>query len=150
MHDLLRIYTEQLRRGVKEKIDLSVDPSFLDIQEEGLRFEAPIHISGEAYTTDTDLILHLSCSTEVKLPCCICNEFFTLSLTASDIYATELLDDLDSAVYDYSPLLREELLLQLPAYAECQGGKCPERENLSAYLKSKEPKEHHPFRELRP
>lgn len=152
MHNLLRIYTEPLRKGVKEKIDLSVDPSFLDIQEEGLRFKTPVHVTGEAYTTDTDLILHLSCSTEVELPCCICNDFFTLSLKASDIYATEVLEELDSAVYDYSVLLREEILLQLPTYAECHGGQCPERETLSAYLKPKEPpkesKEHHPFREL--
>jgi len=148
MHDLLRIYIEPLREGVKEKIDLSVDASFLDIQEEDLLFKAPVQISGEVYTTGDHLILHLSCSTEVQFKCSICNDFFTLPLAAVEIYATEVLEELDSAVYDYSPLLREELLLQLPPFAECHGGKCPERAILSTYLKSKESAENHPFSQL--
>lgn len=148
MHAELKIFTEQLRPGLKKTINLSVDPTFLDIQENELKFEAPVQIKGEVYTTESHLILHLSCSTDVKIPCAICNELFTFPLVASEIYATEVLEELPSTVFDFSDLLRAELLLLLPPFAECHEGNCPERVHISPFLRKKEPKEHHPFSEL--
>lgn len=150
MHNQLIIYTEQLKNGRKECIKLTVDPSFLDVHEKEVSFETPVHIEGEAYVTEDHLVLQLSCSTRVKLLCTICNDPLFFPLHISKIYYTLDLNQLPSAIFDYSSLIREELLLLIPPFAECNCGQCPERKSISSLLKNKKATDpmHSPFSNL--
>lgn len=143
-HDQLIIYTEQLRDGSKEVINLDLDPSFLDVHEKELSFETPVHIKGEVYVTKDHLVLHFTGSTQAKLPCTVCNNVFSLPLKIENMYHTIPLKDLSSSVFDYSALLREEFILQIPPFAECNNGQCSERASLSPFLKKGEIKETNP------
>lgn len=143
-HSTLIIYIEQLRGGHKESINLDLDPSFLDIHEKELSFDVPIHIEGEVYTADDHLVFHLTGSTQAKLPCAVCNKSVSLNIKIENLYETIPLQDLQSAIFDYSSLVREEFLLQLPLIAECNHGKCPERESLSPFLKKETTPKTHP------
>jgi len=136
MHNQLIIYTEQLRDGHKEAVNLSLDPSFLDIHEKEISCDTPIHVEGEVYATEDHLVFHLACSTSIKLPCAICNQTVSLPLNVSKIYHTILLAESPSAIFDYSSLVREEIVLKIPPFAECSNGQCPERASLSGFLKS--------------
>lgn len=136
MHDQLIIYTEQLRDGHKELVNLCLDPSFLDIHEKELSCDAPVRIEGEVYATEDHLVFHLTCTTSIKLPCAVCNQTLSLPLNVSKIYHTLSLKELSSAIFDYSTLVREEIILKIPPFAECCNGQCPERASLSSFLKS--------------
>lgn len=151
-HDQLIIYTEQLRDGHKESIRLDLDPSFLDVHEKELVFNTPVHIEGEVYATATHLVFHLTVSAQAQLTCSVCNGPLAFALKIENLYHTISLNELKSAVFDYSPLIREEILLQIPPFAECNNGQCPERASLSSFLKNEETKKnpptHFPFSNL--
>jgi uncharacterized metal-binding protein YceD (DUF177 family) len=132
---MFKIFTEQLKEGHKEEINLVSPPDFLDLQEAEITLSSPVTVQGEAYTTDSELVLHLQASTEVVLPCSICNEPAPLSLSANEIYFTIFLYDLKSAIYDYTHVIRDELLLLIPQFTECREGRCPSRKDLEKYQK---------------
>ena len=151
-HNKLIIYTEQLREGSKEEINLDLDPSFFDIHEKELSFETPIHIEGEVYLTEDELVFHLNGFTKAKIPCAICNELLYLPIKLKGIYAIIPLHQLKSKIFDYSSVIREEFLLHIPLFAECHNGQCPERVSLASFLKKEEKREsnptHFPFSNL--
>lgn len=136
MEDQFSIYVEQLRDGRVRKIDEILDPVFLDIHEAELSCKASVHVVGEAYLADGDLILHLqSVKTTVMMPCSICNNFIAVPVEISNIYHTELLSSIRTGIYSFKEMLREELLLEVPQFAEC-GDACPMRKELASYLQS--------------
>lgn len=132
MEHQLKIFVEQLEEGKQERISLTISPPFFDIQENDLVLDSPVAISGEIYMTDHHLILHLDAKTTAKIPCAICNNLATLPLEAK-IYESLPLSELESSIFDYSSLVKEEILLQIPLFAECQSN-CPERSNLGPFL----------------
>ncbi len=136
MQSELKIFVEQLKDGHKEKIQLTLPADFLQMQEKELEVIRPVEISGEAYTTDDSLILHLNCRTAVRMPCAVCNDPAEIELSASDIYFSQPFEELKSEIFDYAFVVREELLLLLPQFAECKG-KCSKRKDLEALLKKK-------------
>ena len=142
---MLKIYIDRLVGEKTEIIREKADPSFLDIHEDELSFSMPIEIEGSSYLAGDHLILHLKAETEATLPCSICNEKVTAKILLDDFYHTALLDDCKEAVYDYSEVLREAILLEVPQFIECPQG-CPEHSAIKPYL-SKE-KTHYPFGEL--
>jgi uncharacterized metal-binding protein YceD (DUF177 family) len=146
----LTIFTEQLRNGKREQIDHVLPPDFFGITEADLTFHSPIYVKGEVYATDEDLILQLSAHTEVKMPCSICNEMTLVTLKTEELYHTVLLDELESTTFDFTDILREEIVILIPQYVECQEGQCPERKTLSKFMKSKaiSPQNHFPFADL--
>lgn len=150
MDSPLKIFTEQLRDGKRETIEHVLPPDFLGIDEEDLIFHSPIYLKAEAYATDDDLILQISAHTEITMPCSICNEMTTATLKTGEIFHTVLLDELKSTIFDFTDLLREELVLLIPQYVECKGGKCPDRTHLSKFMKSKavSTQNHFPFADL--
>jgi uncharacterized metal-binding protein YceD (DUF177 family) len=150
METPLKIFTEQLRAGKREEIEHILPPDFLDIQESDLVFHSPIHLKGEAYATDEHLILQLSAHTELKMPCSICNEMTFVSLKTEEIYHTILFIDLKSTIFDFTDLVREEIVLLIPPFVECQQGKCPHRTDVSKFMKTKavSPQNHFPFADL--
>jgi uncharacterized metal-binding protein YceD (DUF177 family) len=150
MESPLKIFTEQLWDGKREEIEHVLPPDFLGINESGLIFHSPIYLKGEAYVTDEDLILQLSAHTEVKMTCSICNEMTFVTLKTEELFHTILLADLKSTTFDFTDILREEIVILIPQYVECQQGKCPERKIVSKFMKSKavSPQNHFPFADL--
>ncbi len=131
----LKIFIEQLKGGTEEDLELIAPSHILQIKEEELSFADPIKLSGKAYTTSTDLVIHLHCKTKATLPCSICNEKTTISLDTEMECHTFDLAELKSTIFDYTDLVREEILLRVPQFVECNSGQCPERAVLNKYAK---------------
>lgn len=135
MTQSFKIYIDRLKNEETEEISIIAPSEFIDIHEQDLSFPNPVRIHGEAYLADDHLILHLKIETEALIPCKICNGPVCFPLIIDDFYHTEELSSLKSSVFDYTSPLREALLLNLPAFIECNAGSCPERDTLSHYLK---------------
>jgi uncharacterized metal-binding protein YceD (DUF177 family) len=150
MESPLKIFTEQLRDGKREEIEHVLPPDFLGLNEPDLIFHSPIHLKGEVYATDEDLILQLSAHTEVKMPCSICNQMAFVTLKTGELIHTILLEELKSTIFDFTDLLREEIVILIPQYVECQQGECPERKVISKFMKTKtvSTQNHFPFADL--
>lgn len=150
MDSPLKIFTEQLRHGKREMIEHVLPSDLLDLNEPDISFHSPVHLKGEAYETDEHLILHLFAHTEVQMPCSVCNQMTVVPLQAEDIYHTIPLNELKSTIFDFTDIVREELVLLIPQFVECQEGKCPERSTVTKFMKSpKVSDEHHfPFADL--
>ena len=143
----LKILTDQLRDGKREKIEHILPPDFLGIQEPSLVFQSPIHLKGEAYATDEHLLLQLSAQTECEMPCSICNEMTLVPLKTEEIYHLIPFTDLKTPIFDFTELVREEIVLLIPLFVECRQGKCPDRKQVSKLMK-KPSHEHFPFADL--
>jgi uncharacterized metal-binding protein YceD (DUF177 family) len=126
----LVIYVDRLKDGSVEKFKGTISTDFLGTDP---LFGSELSVSGEAYVTGEHLILKLQASTEAKLPCSICNGLTCVPLKLTDFYHAEPISEIPS-VFDFSELLRQDLLLQLPLFAECEGN-CPEREEIKKFLK---------------
>lgn len=135
MDEVFKIYVEQLREGRERKIVESLDPSFLDIAESDLLFRKPVELQGVAYIAENELILHWDIQTEALMSCSVCNEPVPVAIRIENFYAAESLDDIKTGVYDLRNLLRETILLELPAFTECNAGRCPGRKEFSRYLR---------------
>ncbi len=135
MSNSLEIWIDRLRDGETQKIEGSFDSSFLSIEEKELVFSSPVVVHGEAYLADTHLVIHLKASTQAKMPCAICNEMIDMDVKIDNFYHAEAIEELRGAVFDCSAPLRDTLLLEIPQYAECRGGHCPERATIAPYLK---------------
>lgn len=139
----LKIYVDRLKDGHTQKIEEELFSDFLEIAEEELSFPLPVTVKGDAYLAEDHLVLHLKAKTEAKLPCSICNEQFLFPIDI-DFYHTVALDELKNPIFDYSLTLRESILLQVPPFAECNAGQCPERPTVNKYLKT-DPHSQFPF-----
>lgn len=140
MDDTYKIYVEQLRDGHIEYLDESFPPELMDINDKDLAFKDEVLVRGEAYLAENTLVLNLNVSTFAILPCTICMEPVKVELNIEGFYFTVLLSEIKSAVFNFKEILREEILLAVPAFAECEGGKCPKRKDVAQYLKTPEEK----------
>ncbi len=129
----LKIYIDRLKEGQKETFKGKISSDFLP-KEQDLSFEKEIELSGEAYTAGDHLMIKLNAKILAFLPCSICNKPTEVPLILSDFYHAESIEEIPAGVFDFSELLRTDLLLQLPKFIECQG-KCPERDTIKKYLK---------------
>lgn len=130
----LKIYVESMKEGKSDFFSGTVPTESLLPKEPDLFFSDFLEISGEAYLAGDHLIIKLKAAVSAWVPCSICNTPTEIPLTLSDLYHAEPLEDITGA-FDLSELLRENLLLELPRFTECQG-LCPERENIKKYLKN--------------
>jgi uncharacterized metal-binding protein YceD (DUF177 family) len=148
--DGFKIYVDRLKNGQLEKIDETFSPEFLDVNEKALFFEDPVHVEGEAYIAEGDLILNLSISTEAKMPCKICNELVKAPIRLQQMYQTEPLEEIKRGVFSMVNLIREAILLETPSFVECGNGQCAHRKEVEKYLRSSSSEEedeggYHPF-----
>lgn len=153
MDDVFKIYIEQLREGREEKIHEKLDPSFLDTQEPELVFDKPVELQGVAYLAEHELVFHWDIRTEVLVPCSICNEFVRVLIHIQNFYYSEPTEEIKSGIYNFKNLLRETILLEVPAFTECNEGQCPKRQEYKKYLKEpsnadSEEEGYHPFADL--
>lgn len=146
MHDVFTIYLDRLRNEGEKSIEETLSPTFLDLPEGDNIFVDPITLQGSVVVSQNSLIVHLSLTTFVLLPCSICNEKTKVPLVLENLYLTEQLDEIREEVYSIKEFVRESLLLEVPMNAECVGG-CPERANLAKYFK-KQDGQHLPFSNL--
>jgi hypothetical protein len=130
------LYIDRLKDGHKQIIQEEASPDFLDIHEKELSFPHPVIVSGETYLADEHIILHLNIKTIAKIPCLVCNELVSIPIIIDNFTHTREMEDFKSGIFDYSEELREAILLQVPPFAECRAGNCPERETLKQYLKT--------------
>lgn len=151
MSSLFQIWVDRLKNGQSQLINESFAPDFLDVREEELQLNSPVLVVGEAYLTESELILRFTASTKIMMPCAICNRMTELDLSVKDCYHAQPIEEIPSGIFDYKELLRESLLIELPQYVECNQGKCPERKVIAPYMrteKKEEPKTHFPFSTL--
>lgn len=145
------IWIDRLKSGQTQKITESLSPDFLKINEEDLKFTAPVQVQGDAYLSDDELIIHLKASTQAMMPCVICNQLITIALVLDDFYHAQPINEIPGAIFDFQEPLREALLLELPRYVECNQGKCPDRPAMAPYLcsnKQQKQEIHFPFSDL--
>jgi uncharacterized metal-binding protein YceD (DUF177 family) len=147
----LKFNIEQLKDGKIEKFHHTVAPSILELYDEKELTFSEIELQGQLYLAADHLIVQASIKTQINMPCSICNEMTSYPLSCKEITHAETISDIKAGIFDLGPIVREELLLQLPQFIECKG-KCPERETLKKYLKTPaaSPKgtSYHPFADL--
>lgn len=134
MEDGFIIYINPLKKGKVEAIDQVFSPDFLDVREEDLEFKFDVAVKGEAYVADEDLILHLDIGTKATIPCSICNEPVDVDVELEGFYYVEPLINIKSGVFDMRETIRDAILLETPAFVECHGGTCPQRNQIEKYL----------------
>lgn len=152
--DGFKIRVESLKNGHVEEIREEFDFDFIDVHEDKLIFEDPVFVAGTAYLADTDLILHLDIATLATIPCSICNEPVKVPVEQQGLYLSEPLDQIKTGVFSLVDPLREAILIETPAFAECCEGNCPKRKELEKYLKTEtteaeDPDGYHPFENLK-
>lgn len=135
MDERFKIYVEQLRDGHIEKLAETFEPAILEVQDADLFFADPVEMHGDAYLADDMLVMHVAASTYANIPCRICNEPVKVKVGFEGFYHAVPLDEVKGGIYNYHPVLRETLLLEVPPLAECHQGKCPQRKTLQKYLK---------------
>ncbi len=127
----LVIYIDRLKEGQEETFDGTISTSFLGTDPS---FQETLSLSGTAYVTGEHLILKLQANTAAWMPCSICNELTVVPISLTDFYHAESTKEIPST-FDFSDLLRADLLLQLPLFTECNGN-CPERSTVEKFLKT--------------
>ncbi len=146
MTDSLTLYLARLQGGEVEQINTELPTSSLQPHEGELIFDGPVQVKGQAYVAGDELVLHLSIGAKASMPCRVCNEGAMVKIVVKDLYHTVELSQCPSAVLDLAPVIRELVLLEVPAFVECTGG-CAKREELDKYLHKGE--NFHPFEDLK-
>ena len=136
--DAFKIYIDRLSQGKVHHIDEKFPPEVIGIEEDELKFEEPVLVAGQAYVAEGEgeLVLHLSIRTEAMMPCSICNEMSPFEINLNDLYEIIPLEEIKGAVFDYSKVVREEVILKIPSSHECSRGKCPKRNEYTKYFKT--------------
>lgn len=142
---MLKVYIDRLRDEKSEKIKESLPPDFIDIEDSELAFDHPIHVEGEAYMASDHLVMHLKVTTKAHMPCGICNSMQGFMINLDNFYHTEPLENIREAQYDFGPMLREAILVEVPHYLKCPEG-CPNSELVKPYKREEEV--YYPFAEL--
>lgn len=150
MESPFQIYVDRLRGGKREEISFANTPEFLGVTENELSFKAPIQVDGEAYLADNELLLHLNMKAEAEMPCKICGVAVQIPVEVKNFYHSLPASDVKSAIFDFSSIVREEILIQLPQFAECGNGQCPKRKDFDQYFRKNNPEEEgqKPFADL--
>jgi len=152
MEETHKIYIDRLRKGASEQLDLSLSPSFMNVEEKDLLFDKPIEIKGEAYLAESDLIFKISINTEAKMTCSICNKLSPYQIEIKDLTHVVPIEEIKGHVFELPPFIREAILLEVPFVVECSNGKCPERSQIQKFLadpKKKQTEEgYRPFKDL--
>lgn len=135
MDDALKIYVDHLKQGKVERIERALSSKFLEVDEPDLSFKSEVSIRGEAYIADDGLVIHVDIGAEAQIPCSICNEPVLVPISIKGFYHVEPLDNIRAGVFYLGDIIRESILLEVPSFAECGGGNCPQRKVLGKYFK---------------
>lgn len=151
MIEELKVFLSDLDSGLCSKLDVSVSPEFLNVKDADLAFVDPVHVQGDVYLAGDELIAKISCHTHASMTCKVCNEMTKVEVAVEGLYFTYPRSEVVNGQFNCTELVREAILLDLPAFAEC-GGDCPQRDSLGAYLAdtsdSTEEEVYRPFADL--
>jgi len=154
INEAFKIYVDQLHDGRIEYIEEKFPADFLALKlEDELRFTGEVLMDGQTYLANDALVLRFSVTAHAVLPCSICNQPVDVEINIQDFYHMEPLAAIKSAVYCFENLLRETILLEAPAFVECNNGKCDNRNKMKKFLKtqgesSPDEEGHQPFAHL--
>lgn len=140
MKQALQIFVDRLKDGRQEKIRATLSPEVINVHETELDFKKDVEVDGEAYLAQNELVIRFQVKTVCEKPCNICNEMVVVPLHVQNAYHAVPLEEIKGAVFDLSDQLRETILLEIPAFAECCDGKCPHRAQMGPFLKNKSAK----------
>lgn len=150
--DHFNIYVEQLRDGQQAHVEHEFDSEFIEINEKDLFFDKKVKIKGDAYLAGDGLILHFEISAKAIIPCLICNDPVEVVIDIPDFYHMEPTEEIKTGIFNFKDVVREAILLQTPAFAECDQGKCSRRQEIQKYIANAEQKKnkegYHPFADL--
>jgi uncharacterized metal-binding protein YceD (DUF177 family) len=135
MLDHCNLLVEHLKEGKSSAIDAALDPNLLQLNSGDLSFSNPIRIQGVSYLAEDHLVIQLDVQSTAYLPCSVCNKSVSISVVLKNVYITKPLSELSSGKLNFAEDLREVVLLEVPSFAECNEGKCPERVYIEKYLK---------------
>lgn len=149
MDQQLFIYIDRLIEGKEQNLDDVLPSKTLFEDESELHFHSDITIRGKAYITTDHLVIDIFATIKAEMPCIICAKPVPFTLEMERQTLTIPLEEIKNKVYNYTSLIRESLLLQVPQTKECKNS-CPERVSIEPFLiKNSENKEtHFPFAEL--
>lgn len=116
-------------------IEERVPPDFLGVDTPELSFKKEVSIKGECYLTNDALVLHLNITTKADIPCSICNEWVEVGISIPGVYHLEPLETITKGLFDMKEIIRENVLLETPTFAECNKGNCPQRSAIAKYMK---------------
>jgi uncharacterized metal-binding protein YceD (DUF177 family) len=135
MSDCCILLIEHLKEGKSSIFEENLDPKLLSLDDEELSFKAPIHIKGSGYLAEDHIVIQLDVEGSAYLPCSVCNKPVNISVILKNAYITKPLSDLSGGKLNFTEDLRETILLEVPSFAECNEGKCPDRAYIEKYLK---------------
>ena len=146
MEDKFLIYIRRLEGGKSEEFDERVSArEFIDSPEKELSFKGEIHVKGKVYLADDHLIFQFGFEANVQTPCSICNEMGSHHLANNGAYMALPVDEIKNDLFDCKQQIREAIYLEIPQFAECEGG-CKKRSEIDRYRAKSD--EHHPFADL--
>lgn len=135
--DQLKIYIDRLANDSVENFDLSIQPSYFEIEEKELKLIDVVSLKGSAYLANDHLIIELSINTQAQMPCSICNDFFPFIVEIFSIRLNVPISKISNSIYDLTDEVRNQILLTIPSFSECTGGNCSEREVINLYSNQK-------------
>jgi len=135
-NDALKVYIDRLRGGTTERFDLQVDAVELGLVDGQWSFKDSVSIDGQVYLANGELIVQMDLSAGLTMPCKVCNEGTDVEIKLAKLYHVQSVREIPSGVLDLSDLIREQILLEAPQFAECGEGSCPTRAEISKYMVS--------------
>ena len=148
MTETFKIFLDRLYDGKEQNLQDSIPKELLFVDEEELKFEGPVEITGKAYLAYDHLVIRINAKALVNLPCVICTQPVSFFLKVVDRTYSIPVEEISGKIFFFKDLLKEELLLEVPQRKECND-LCKERENIAPFLKKDEQKDnpeiHFPF-----
>ncbi len=95
-----------------------LDSSVFDIDTEALRCIGPLVYDLEVRLFDTELMLRGTLSAAFSLRCDRCLRYFDYEVTVDDFTLSEEVKG--KTAFDATDFLREDIVLELPAYPKCE------------------------------
>lgn len=139
--DSFKIYVDQLKHG-RERVIHEVYPStFIDVNDPELSFGKNVVVDGIAYLAEQELVIDCNIEAQSFIPCSICNELVEVPISIEHYYHIVPLSEIKSGIYSMQECLREAILLEVPAFAECCEGNCPKRSQFARFLKKPSPQD---------
>lgn len=94
-------------------------PAVLDLDEEDIRIEGPLHYALHVQVVSGELIVRGQLRLNVAFRCCRCAEFFPFTVRERAFSVDRELSE-DEECVDLTPDLREAILLAFPSYPVCR------------------------------
>lgn len=129
------VLVEHLKDGKSTPIDEVFEPTTLELADDELSFESPIHVQGSGYLAEDLVVIQLDIEGSCYLPCAVCNKPVKIPFVLENTYITKPLSECSGGKVCFLQDLREAILLEIPSFTECEGGQCPERSHMAPYLK---------------